>query len=102
MSEVKPQVWHVQNDKNFSIGNWRKIWVSKDPLPIDLENKEFGETVQLVSKQAYEKAVSALKKISAYFDCLDCEMSNDMTCSRHLDERMDIAINTLKELGELG
>lgn len=46
-----------------------------------------------------EPLIEALKKIRAYFDCLQCELAKGVVCESHLDERMEIADKALKQAG---
>lgn len=42
-------------------------------------------------------ALEALKKIAAYFDCLSCELS-EQVCAEHLDDRMEIARKAIADI----
>ena len=57
-----------------------------------LENEELSKNLEVAKK--------ALSKICSYFDCLQCENSADLICSHHLENRMEYAIQALKEIGE--
>lgn len=47
---------------------------------------------------ALEKLKAGLEKVEACFDCEFCEMSNQMVCEHHLDDRMKIARATLRDV----
>lgn len=75
MSE--PNRLHIQVRRDWYIGRWHRIWASRDPLPHDLIEKEFGETKQMVDASAYDALAGELRhckydneRIKAFNDSL--------------------------------
>src|ERR1700743_3119421 len=50
---MEPKRYWIQKFDSWNIGVWRHLWMAKDPLPRDLETKEFGECEEFVLASAY-------------------------------------------------
>jgi len=75
-------------------------------LSVLIDSLKLGETKGFIEKSAYDKAIEALKKLSKFGEgthgdrkCSSFHSLDDLQIE--LNERMSLAQQTLKDLGEL-